>query len=52
MAERTIRRPKRPGPYAAIIALAALVLAVGVAGTWILAQGKDPQAGLAIRAPL
>ena len=44
MAERTLRRPKRPGAYAAVIALAAAILAVGVAGTWTLAQQTDPQA--------
>ena len=49
MAERTIRRPRRPGPYAAVIALAALILAAGVAGTWSLAQGLDPVAGQTVR---
>jgi hypothetical protein len=38
-AERTLRRPKHPRAYAALIALAALILAMGVAGTWSLAQG-------------
>jgi hypothetical protein len=45
MAERTLRRPKRPKAYAALILLAALVLAAGVAGTWSLAQRLDPMAG-------
>ena len=49
MAERTLRRPKRPGAYAAVIALSAAILAIGVAGTWTLAQRLDPMAGQQIR---
>ncbi len=49
MAERTLRRPKRPGAYAAVIALAAVILAAGVAGTWARAQAVDPAAGQQVR---
>jgi hypothetical protein len=49
VAERTIRRPKRPGAYAAVIALAALILAAGVMGSWTLAQRMDPEIGPLIR---
>jgi hypothetical protein len=49
MAERTLRRPKRPGAYAAVIALAAVILAAGVAGTWTRAQTVDPAAGQQVR---
>jgi hypothetical protein len=47
-AERTLRRPKKPRAYAAIVALAAAILAIGVAGTWRVAQRSPPQSpGLA-----
>ncbi len=46
MAERTLRRPKRPRAYALLIAIAALMLALGVAGTWIIAQRTDPTAAI------
>jgi hypothetical protein len=49
MAERTVRRPKRPGAYAALIALAALVLAAGVVGVWDAAQHLDPAVGQDVR---
>jgi hypothetical protein len=42
-AERTLRRPKRPRAYAATVALAAAILALGVAGTWRVAQRSPPQ---------
>jgi hypothetical protein len=45
MAERTVRRPKRPRAHALVIALVAAVLAAGVAGTWSLAQRLDPTVG-------
>ena len=38
MAERTFRRPVRPIAYAILIALAAALLATGVAGTWLMAR--------------
>ena len=41
-AERTLRRPKHPRLYAALIALCALVLAAGVAGTWRVAEHGAP----------
>ncbi|HTK36292.1 MAG TPA: hypothetical protein VL358_13545 [Caulobacteraceae bacterium] len=47
--DRTLRRPKRPGAYAAVIALCAAILALGVAGSWSLAQHVDPMAGQRIR---
>jgi hypothetical protein len=49
VAERTLRRPKRPGAYAAVIALSALILAAGVVGSWSLARHMDPEVGALIR---
>ncbi|HTI68098.1 MAG TPA: hypothetical protein VL460_11190 [Caulobacteraceae bacterium] len=51
-AERTFRRPKHPRIYAAVIALAALILAAGVAGAWRVAQasgeGAPPRVATAL----
>jgi hypothetical protein len=46
VAERTLRKPKRPRAYALLIGLVALAVAVGVAGTWRAAQTLDPVAEL------
>lgn len=35
---RTVRRPVHPRAYAAVIALAAVMLAIGVGGSWRIAQ--------------
>ena len=36
--QRTLRMPKRPKAYAALVVAAAAILAVCVAGTWRLAH--------------
>ena len=38
MSERRTRRAQRPGVYAALVALAALLAEAGVAGTWMLSR--------------
>ncbi len=42
MAERTLRRPKRPRAYAVLTVVVAALLAVSVALTWRLAQEGAP----------
>ena len=37
-AHRTLRLPKRPGAYAALVVAAAAILAACVAGSWRLAH--------------